>query len=159
LAKWRNLHDGSLFNPLRDTSPVHDVDDVTPTFRYSAMLRILGESLDFEEIERRLCLAPAETRRKGDRSRPSAKTVCLHDMWMYTVPVSEGRRLTEHIDALWRAIQGSKEYLIALKEHATVDVFLGYRSDWIDGTVTVPSESLEMFNELGIPFMLSIVRI
>ena len=62
-----------------------------------------------------------------------------------------------HIDALWAAVKPHVAFLRSLKDDGIVDVFLGYRSniDWAG--VDVPSESLEMFTELGIPFSLSIV--
>jgi len=83
----------------------------------------------------------------------------MNDMWQYKPSVPEERPLVEHIDALWRDIAPSKAYLMSLKEHATVDIFLGYRSNWMDGGVHVPAPSLDMFIELEIPFSLSIIRI
>jgi hypothetical protein len=159
MSKKRNPNDGPLWNPAEDRSPVHDIDDVTPTFRYSAMLRIYAESLDFEEIESQLGLSATGKHRRGDRRRPKSSTVFMHDMWQYQVAVSEGEPLEAHIDALWADIRQAKPFLLSLKDSATVDVFLGYRSDWLDGGVEVPHGSLQMFIELEMPFYLSIVRI
>jgi hypothetical protein len=55
--------------------------------------------------------------------------------------------------------QVAKGHLCSLKSRSTVDVFLSYRSDWIDGGVEVPASSLALFAELDVPFSLSIIRL
>ena len=159
MGRKRSPEDGPLYDPLVDISPVHDIDDVTPTFKCRASLRVFGDSLDFDEISRALSLTPTMTHRKGDRRSPKSNTLWLQDMWSYDASVPEERPLTEHIDALWLDVGPSAEYLLSLKARATVDVFLGYRSDWVDGGIEVPDRSLEMFRALEVPFSLSIIRI
>jgi hypothetical protein len=71
--------------------------------------------------------------------------------------LDESVELAKHIDALWADIKRAKKYLISLKKLATVDVFLGYRSNVDHAGVEIPGTSLEMFTELEIPFGLSII--
>ena len=78
-------------------------------------------------------------------------------MWSYDPPLDKSEPLHKHIDALWESIEPHKEYLLELKKQATVDVFLGYRSDCETAGVEVPHTSLQIFVELEIPFGLSII--
>ena len=55
------------------------------------------------------------------------------------------------------AIRPHKDYLLGLKENLTVDVFLGYRSNSDTAGVEVPYQSLQIFQELQVPFGLSII--
>jgi len=128
--------------------------DESNYFAYSATLRILGENLDFERITKGIGVRPTETVHKGEKrgTRP-----ILHDLWMFSPDVSEERPLSEHIDTLWIQIQPAQEYLLSLKEEATVNVFLGYRSNCDHAGVEVPHSSLEMFVALKIPFGISII--
>jgi hypothetical protein len=80
-----------------------------------------------------------------------------HDMWMYTAPVNRGDPLHLHIGALWDAVRGHKEYLLRLKQHVNVDVFLGYRSNSDTAGVEIPYPSLEIFTELQVSLGLSII--
>ena len=153
----RDFDSGPLYDPLQDSW--NGEPGQQPTFRHSASLRIFGESLDFLEIERALAIVASHTHRKGEYRSRSAKTPFMHDMWSYDARVPEERPLQEHIDALWQDIEHATEYLRSLKAKATVDVFLGYRSDWMDGGIDVPHESLVMFTKLEVPFTLSIVRL
>ncbi len=125
-------------------------------FAYSATLRIAGQNLDFEDISAHLGVSPSRSHRKGDQKGPSSPPF-QHDMWQYKPPIDESIELGKHIDALWNAIKHAKEYLLSLKKTASVDVFLGYRSNVDTAGVEVPYTSLEMFTELEIPFGLSII--
>ena len=124
-------------------------------FAYSATLRVFGLIPDLDAISNTLRLKPTHMHRKGDRGRIS--TPYDHDMWSYTVSMDESEPLHKHIDALCEKLKPHKEYLLKLKKAATVDVFLGYRSDCETAGIEVPHASLEMFSELEIPFGLSIV--
>ena len=77
--------------------------DEEPYFRYSATLRIFGESLNFEEIESNLRITPTHTHRKGERKGPRSPGFPA-DMWSYSPSIDNKRELAEHIDALWAAI-------------------------------------------------------
>lgn len=123
---------------------------------YSATLRISGKELDFDDITNKLKLAPTSVHRKGERKGPRSPAY-RDDMWLYTPPVDEQMELSHHIDALWARIENAKQYLIEMKEAATVDVFLGYRSNIDHAGIEVPYTCLKMFIELQIPFGLSII--
>lgn len=131
-------------------------EDRREYFKYSATLRIYGVIPDFNKISRALSLTPTYTHRRGERGR-STSIPYEHDMWAYTVPVDEASHLRDHIDALWREIRPKTDQILAFKRHATVDVFLGYRSNSDTAGVEVPAEALEMFTALQIPFGLSII--
>jgi hypothetical protein len=133
-----------------------DEPDEENYFAYKATLRIFGEDLDFEEIHTQLGVSPTHLYRKGDRKGPNSP-INKHDMWQYSPQLDESVELAKHIDALWTNIKHAKEYLISLKKVATVDVFLGYRSNVDHAGVEVPYTCLEMFTELEIPFGLSII--
>ncbi len=78
-------------------------------------------------------------------------------MWSYDAPVAEDRPLDIHIRTLWSHIRGHKDFLMRLKDHCTVDVFCGYRSNSGTAGFEVSAKSLEMFVALDIPFGVSVV--
>lgn len=125
-------------------------------FTYSASLRIFGDHLDFAEISQRLGLAPTHCHRKGDQ-RSSTWPDYTHDMWSYKAPLPKEQALAEHITALWADIKHAEAYLRSLKEVATVDVFLGYRTNVDHAGFEVPHTCLEIFTALEIPFGLSVI--
>jgi|ERR1700693_2845921 len=125
-------------------------------FAYSAGLRIFGAIPDLDEITKRLGVVPTHVHRRGDRRGPSSSPY-EHDMWSYTAPVKKTEPLHVHIDLLWNTFREHKEYLLQLKHHLKVDVFLGYQSNCDHAGVEVPHQSLEIFRELEVPFGLSII--
>lgn len=133
-----------------------DEPDEHPYVASSATLRIFGDQLDLDAISRRLRLLPTNTHRKGEQRSPKARPY-EHDMWSYRPALSEEQPLDAHIDALWADIKQAADYLRARTHIATVDVFLGYRSNSDHSGVTVPSRSLAMFITRDIPFGLSII--
>ena len=88
----------------------------------------------------------------GQRSRGNVVKLRLS-----RVSVNESEPLHTHIDALWAAVRERKQYLLDLKRTATVDVFCGYRSNCDTAGVEVPYQSLQIFQELQVPFGLSII--
>jgi hypothetical protein len=128
----------------------------TTYFAYRASLRIFGNIADLDEITKQLGIAPTDAHRRGDRRKPISPPYA-QDMWSYTAPVRETEPLHVHIDTLWNTFRDRKEYLLQLKRHVTVDVFLGYRSNCDHAGLEVPHQSLEMFNELQVPFGVSII--
>jgi Domain of unknown function (DUF4279) len=125
-------------------------------FAYHASLRIFGNIPELDEITRHLGIAPTDAHRRGDRRKPNSPPY-EHDMWSYTAPVREDEPLHVHIDTLWNTFRDRKDYLLKLKRDLTVDVFLGYRSNCDHAGFDVPYQSLEMFNELQVPFGVSII--
>lgn len=125
-------------------------DEEAYYFAYSATLRIFGDLPNLDKISSALNLQPTHTHKKGDPP-------FSHDMWSYTPPVDTSQPLEEHIDTLWALLKPHKRYLLDLKKSATVDVFLGYRSNCETAGIEVPHASLEMFVELEIPFGISII--
>ena len=128
-----------------------------PVYRcFSAMLRIFGEGVDFDEISRMLCLSPSESHRKGERRTPRSEP-WQHDMWIYQPAVDEERPLGEHILALWQAIRPHIPYLRDLKRRFEVDIFCGYRSDSDTAGFSVDQRCLGLFAELDVPFEVSVI--
>jgi hypothetical protein len=125
-------------------------------FAYSATLRIFGTIPHLDELTRQLAVSPTDSHRQGERRTPQSPPY-RHDMWSYSAPVDESEPLHLHIDSLWSVFRGRKEYLLQLKHHHSVDVFLGYRTNCDHAGVEVPHRSLEMFIELEIPFGVSII--
>lgn len=125
-------------------------------FHYSATLRIFGEPLDFDEISTNTGVRPTTVHRKGEKTDPRAAGFA-RDMWSYTPPVDKTRPLCEHLDALWKSLKESKEYLLALKTRAEVDVFLGYRTNCDTAGIEIPHTSLSIFGELQLPLAISII--
>ncbi|MCX2781350.1 DUF4279 domain-containing protein [Microbulbifer thermotolerans] len=125
-------------------------------FNYSAALRIYSESgVDFEEIENRLG-QPSRKHRKGDRRGPKSPPY-KHDMWSLESGIDEEENLEDHLFALWGILKPHKEYLLALKKSAKVDIFCGYRSSSHTAGVDISYRALELFKELEIDFSLSII--
>ena len=125
-------------------------------FAHSASLRIFGDDLDFNAIERALGVSPTRTRRKGDRAGPRSPAA-KRDASFFEPDLPEDRPLHEHIDALWSAIHHAAPFLRDLKSTADIDVFLGYRSNIDHAGFEVPHSSLEMFRVLEIPFGVSVI--
>jgi hypothetical protein len=122
---------------------------------YSATVRIFGDLPDMKAISRKLGVDPTHMHRKGEPYRHLSPFA--HDMWSYTPPVQHTEPLHKHIDALWEVLKPHKRYLRKLKRSATVDIFLGCRSDSERFGVELPPSSLAAFSELGIRFELSVV--
>jgi hypothetical protein len=78
-------------------------------------------------------------------------------MWHCTAPVNKTEPLHAHLDALWNTLRERKDYLLQLKQALTVDVFATYSSTCDQGGLAFPSQSLQMFTELEIPFGISII--
>ncbi len=125
-------------------------------FAYSATLRIFGVLPDLHLITDTLRLAPTQAVRKGDRVRPNLAPL-KHACWHYQPNVLESESLEVHINMLWSDIKDHRDFIKGLKREATVDVFLGYRSNCDHAGLQVPHTCLEMFTELEIPFGVSIV--
>lgn len=101
-------------------------------------------------------MEPTSFHRIGERRGPKSP-LYNHDMWQYSAPVDKEESLEIHINELWKKLKPHKNYLLSLKKTLNVDVFLGYRSNCDTAGIEVPYTSLEMFNELKIPFGLSII--
>jgi hypothetical protein len=125
-------------------------------FAYSATLRIFGVIPDLDAISKMLGLTPTQALHKGDRVRPRSAPL-KHDCWHYQPPVPETEHLEVHINALWSIIKPHRDYIKGLKSQASVDVFLGYRSNCDHAGIEVSHTCLEMFTELEIPFGVSII--
>jgi hypothetical protein len=126
-------------------------------FEYSATLRIFGNIPDLSEITRQLGVEPTSTHRKGERGWGPNLPAFEHDMWSYTAPVEKSENLHVHIDALCETFKTRKDYLLQLKQNATVDISCGYRSNCDHAGIEVPWQSLEIFRELQLPFGVSII--
>jgi hypothetical protein len=149
------MDDHKTFRTLRGFFDGDEPDEET-YFAYSATLRIFGSIPDLDAITRTLGLTPTQALRKGDRVRPRSVPL-KHDCWHYQPPVCESDHLEIHINALWAAIKPHRDYIKKLKSQATVDVFLGYRSNCDHAGLEVSHTCLEMFTELEIPFGVSII--
>ena len=124
--------------------------------RFSASLRIFGESLDFEGISAQLGLTPTHSHRRGDRRAATSPPFEL-DGWVFEVPVARERRLEEHLVELWRLLRPHVAYLKILKRTCAVDIFCGYRSNSDTAGFSVAPSALTIFTELDIPFGLSVI--
>jgi len=63
--------------------------------------------------------------------------------------------MTEHLRDLWRVVQPSTDYLLALD--ARVDVFCGYRSNNGTGGIRVEPDALAIFTALDAPLGISVI--
>ena len=133
----------------------HD-EDLEPYFCFSATLRIFGEIDDLDGLSQLMSLRPSNFHRKGERKGPRSPEY-EHDMWSYQVPVAENRPLDIHIKTLWAQIKHRKAELLALKSHCTVDIFCGYRSNSRTAGFEVSPSALEVFQQLDIPFEVSVI--
>jgi hypothetical protein len=125
-------------------------------FRFSATLRIFGSIANPDELTERLGLLPTHLHRKGEQRTPHSAPY-EHDMWSYKADVSPERPLGEHLLVLRRSIGSHVDYLKRLKEHLTVDVFCGYRSNSGTAGFKVEYEAFEIFRDLEVPFDVSVI--
>lgn len=133
-----------------------DEPDGETYFAYSATLRIFGVLPDLQLITDTLGLTPTQALIKGQCVRPRSDPL-KHDCWHYKPDVPKSEPLEVHINTLWTAIKKHRDFIKSLKRDATVDVFLGYRSNCDHAGLEVPHTCLEMFTELEIPFGVSII--
>jgi len=132
------------------------MDDSPFYFCHSASLRIFGDIVDLSEITRIVGVNPSYMHSKGEMRSSRAKPY-EHDMWLYEPDIPEDRSLSEHLDALWSAIERNAHGIKALKKSLKVDVFCGYRSNCDHAGFAVESSSLRIFHELEVPFSVSVI--
>jgi len=133
-----------------------DFDNEEPYYRHSATLRIFGDGVDFEEIERTLALKPSYTHRKGE-SRSRSQVVNKQDMWSYQAPIPREQELEKHVEALREAVVENIGYLKDLKRRWNVDVFCGYTSNSATAGFQISPTGLRLFGELEIPLSVSVI--
>jgi hypothetical protein len=149
------MNDRKAFRTLRGFLDGQESDEET-YFAYSATLRIFGAIPDLDVITKTLGLVPTQALKKGQLVRPRSAPL-KHDCWHYTPGIPESEHLDAHINALWSAIKPHRDFIKSLKRNATVDVFLGYRSNCDHAGLVVSHTCLEMFAELEIPLGVSII--
>jgi hypothetical protein len=145
----------NMFRTLRGLIDGHEPAEPN-YFKFSAALRIHGESVPFEEIEQALRVAPTHIHRKGELRGPRSPAY-RDDAWHYEPPVPQSDPLASHLDELWSVVRPAVEYLKGLKSHCKVDVLCGYRSNCDTAGFEVPHTSLELFAALEVPFGVSVV--
>src|SRR4051812_47778414 len=110
-----------MFRTLRGFLDGEEPDEAI-YIRFSAMLRIHGDGLPFEEISERLGVLPTRLHRKGERR--GSKSPCYRDdAWHFQPQLPETEPLEHHIEALWKVVRPEIEYLKRLKQRFKVDVF------------------------------------
>lgn len=125
-------------------------------FKFSATLRVDGDAVPFEQIERAVGVSPTHAHRKGERRGPRSSEY-RDDAWHYQPPVPESEPLARHIEALWEVVRPAVGFLKELKSWCKVDVFCGYRSNCDTAGFEVPHTCLELFAALEVPFGVSVV--
>ena len=143
------------FRTLRGFLDSHEPDEPN-YFSFSATLRVHGDAVPFEELERALGVAPTNTHRRGERRGPKSP-VYRDDAWHYQPPVPEAEPLARHIDALREVVRPAVGYLRGLKARCKVDVFCGYHSNCDTAGFEVPHTCLELFAAMEVPFGVSVV--
>src|SRR5262245_48973549 len=144
-----------MFRTLRGFLNGEEPDEAN-YFRFSAMLRIHGDDVPFEEISQRLGVQPTHLHRKGQRRGPGSPGY-RDDAWQFQPSLLEAESLERHIEALWQVLRPHVEYLKGLKQHFRVDVFCGYRSNCDHAGFEVSHRYLELFTALEVPFGVSVI--
>jgi hypothetical protein len=144
-----------MFRTLRGFLDEHEPDGPND-FKFSATLRIHGDDVPFDQIERALGVSPTHSHRKGERRGPHSPAY-RDDAWHFQPPIPEAEPLAVHIDALWAVVRPAVGYLKALKPRYKLDVFCGYRSNCDTAGFEVPHTCLELFTALEVPFGVSVV--
>jgi len=116
----------------------------------------MGRIEDFDSITNALGVNPTHSHRAGDKKGPSS-TAYREDLWSYAPPVHESEPLDAHIQALWQVLRPHRERLLTLKKTLKVDVFCGYRTNHWGAGFEVQPGSLTLFQELDIPFGVSVI--
>lgn len=127
-------------------------------FCYFASLRISGDIKSIEEITDIVGVQPTHTHRKGEKRSNLAKPN-KHDMWCFEPHIDENEKLTKHLCALWAAIGQNAHRIKKLKDKYNVDIFCGYRSNCDHAGFELTPQSLTIFQELEIPFNVSVIVI
>jgi hypothetical protein len=143
-----------LAGKLDDNNVVYEIE--SPEFLYRVTLRVFGVIEDLDEISRKLGLSPTLIHRRGERRGPRSLEY-KEDTWQYTPSVDEREPLSVHLRALWSVIEHKVSYVKELKDSFGVDISCGFRTNCHISGLEVPSDCLEMFVKLGIPFGFSII--
>ncbi|MBI1827382.1 MAG: DUF4279 domain-containing protein [Planctomycetes bacterium] len=144
-----------MFRTLRGFINGEEPDEAN-FFRFSATLRIHGDDIPFEEVSQRLGVQPTRIHHKGERRGPRSPEY-RDDAWHFKPSLPETEPLERHIEALWQVVRPAVDYLKALKQRFTVDVFCGYRSNCDIAGFEVSHRCLELFIALEVPFGVSVV--
>jgi hypothetical protein len=125
-------------------------------FCFSATLRIFGDIGDLKTITAELGVMPTHAHRRGEKRLPTSISCFEHDMWSYSAPVPRDRPLDVHLESLWRIVQPHIAYLKGLKERLSVDVYCSYHTNCSTGGFEVDYRALTIFEELEVPFGVSV---
>ena len=125
-------------------------------FNFDASLRVFGQIDDLSEIFRIVGIEPTHSHKKGEK-RTEISAPYEHDMWIYTPPIEGIEKLSVHLDTLWGVIRPNIDEIKKLKEKYTVNILCGYRSNSDTAGFNVDYKSLKIFEELEVPFDVSVI--
>ena len=138
------------FTTIRGFVEGDEPEGIEPEMKHRVTLRISSSRrLEFEELESILGVAPTTTVRRGERLTPRGP-VSRADVWLHEVAVDERLGMEVHMDAAYRLLAPSIEYLSELRRSAEVRILLSYASNVDHGGLTIHGPSLELFTSLGI---------
>ncbi len=126
---------------------------------FAASLRISGDTLQPEDIDRILGLKPTRIHRRGEprgRHGKSAETHWSHSLWSLESPLGEGRDLAEHLKWLLDALEPRVSVLKKLAEQYRIDLFCGFSSRSGQGGLVLDAAILRRLAGLGIPITLDL---
>jgi hypothetical protein len=150
-----NSDQSKTFRTLRGFLKGEEPDEPN-YFYFSAILRIHGDDVPFDEITERLGVQPTHVHRKGEKHGPRSPGF-RDDAWHFQPSLPQTEPLERHIAALWKIVKPALAYLGSLKQRFNVDVFCGYRSNCDQAGFEVSHDCLELFTALEVPFGVSII--
>lgn len=129
-----------------------------PITSCSASLRIEGvasDPLDFDQVERELCVTPTRVMRCGEGLLRRDKTAST-DVWVYRAEVKGDRPLADHLDALKEKLDPHAEALRAIASKWKASIYCDYFSDLGQAYISIPSSLTKMFADYGVELVIYI---
>lgn len=113
-------------------------------------LIIAGDDLPFDQLDQQLGLTPTRTLHKGEVINRLPEIKAEQDQWIYAIPLTDPTDRDPDLNELLKLLIGKKEALHALRPKYHVWPRVYVQSDYAQMTYNFHSETIRLFNELGL---------
>ena len=122
-----------------------------------ASFRILGDTLEPDEVSGILGLQPTRSGRRGERMSPSSsKTLLRKSVWILQTPLSDQAPLQDHLEWLLDTLEPKRDAIGEFTKQYETDFFCGFSSENGQGGCTFESSLLARLANLGVPLVLDL---
>jgi hypothetical protein len=125
--------------------------------RYTVELRIVGQTLDPDEVTRKLGLVPTRVARKGEPKVEGAMSKWTANVWGFEVLPQEKDdwpSLEDGIEALLRTFRPIRERLRSCSAGNEIYLWCGHFTSSFDGGPTLSPALLKSLGDFGVQLVL-----